>query len=74
MIFLGKLQGTRLVIIREIDSEGKRVKRTEQVCCMLISLKEAHSCVVKTHPEYKIGLSKFYKLRPSKIKLFDQTP
>ena len=62
------------VIIREIDSEGKRVKRTEQVRYMLISLKEAHNCFVKTHPQYKIGLSKFCELRPTNIKLFDHIP
>lgn len=62
------------VIIREVDSEGKRVKRTEQVRYMLVSLKEAHSSFVKAHQEYKIGLSKFCELRPVNIKLFDHIP
>jgi len=62
------------VIIRKIDSEGKKVKRTEQVRYMLVSLKEARNSFVKTHPVYKIGLSKFCELRPVNIKLFDHIP
>ena len=62
------------IIIREVNSEGKKVKRTEQVCYMLVSLKEAHNCFIKTHSEYKIGLSKFCDVRPKNIKLFDHIP
>lgn len=60
------------IIIREENSEGRKVKRTEQVCYMLVSLKEAHNCFIKTHSEYKIGLSKFCDLRPKNIKLSSQ--
>ena len=62
------------VIIRETDSEGKKVKRTEQAHYMLVSLKEAQYSFVITHPESKIGLSKFCELRPKNIKLFDHIP
>jgi len=47
------------IIVREVNSEGKKIKRTEQIRYMLVSLKEAHNCFIKTHSEYKIGLSKF---------------
>ena len=41
---------------------------------MLVSLKEAHNCFIKTHSEYKIALIKFCELRPKNIKLFDHIP
>jgi len=69
MIFLGKLQGR--IIIREVNSEGKKVKGTEQIW---VSLKEAQNCFIKTHCEYKIRLSKFCELRPKNIKSFDHIP
>jgi len=52
------------IIIRELNCEGKKVKRTKQVCYMLVSLKEAHNSFIKTHSEYKIGLSKFCDVKP----------
>jgi len=57
------------IIIREVNSEGKKVKRTEQICYMLVSLKEAHNCFIKTHSEYKIGLCKFCELRHKKYQV-----
>ena len=59
------------IIIREVNNEGKKVKRTEQIRYMLVFLKEAHNCIIKTHSKYKIWLSKFCELRPKNIKLFD---
>ena len=57
------------IIIREVhvNSESKKVKRTEQVCYMLVSLKETHNCFIKTPSEYKIGLSKFCDVMPKKV-------
>ena len=57
------------VIIREIDADGKKVKRTEQTRYMLLSLREAHNKFVEEHPDIKIGLSKFCELRPISVKL-----
>jgi len=42
------------IIIREVNNEGKKVKRTEQIRYMLVFLKEAHNCIIKTHSKYKI--------------------
>ena len=62
------------VIIREKDSEGKKVKRTEQTRYMLMSLKEAHVKYIEEHPNNNIGLSKFCEMRPKNVKLFDNIP
>ena len=62
------------VIIRESTKEGEKVKRTEQVRFMLMSLREAHSKFKHEHPSLKIGLTKFCELRPTHVKLFDQIP
>ena len=62
------------VIIREKNSEGQKVKRTEQTRYMLMSLKEAHFKFVEEHPNEKIGLSKFCEMRPPNVKLFDHIP
>ena len=62
------------VIIREVNSEGKKEKRTEQIRYMLMSLKEAHVKFVEEHPENKIGLSKFCEMRPTNVKVFDHIP
>ncbi len=50
------------IIIREKTSEGKKIKRTEQVCYTLVSLKEAHNSFITTHADCKIGLSKFCEI------------
>ena len=57
------------VIIRESDEHGTKVKRTEQVRYLLISLKEAYSKFKESNAEAKIGISKFCELRPQHIKL-----
>ena len=57
------------VIIRETQADGSKSKRTEQVCYMLTSLKEAHQQFSSAHPEIMIGLSKFCELRPTHVKL-----
>ena len=62
------------VIIRERTKEGEKVKRTEQVRFMLMSLREAHSKFKDEHPSLKIGLTKFCEVRPTHVKLFDQIP
>ena len=62
------------VIIREINAEGAKVKRTEQVRHMLISLREAYNKFSESPASTNIGLSKFCELRPKKVKLFDHIP
>lgn len=62
------------VIIRETDGEGGKVKRTEQVRYLLMSLKEASNKFTEVNPTKKIGLSKFCELRPKRVKLFDHIP
>ena len=62
------------VIFREVTSDGKKQKQTEQARFMLMSLKEAHAKFVEEHPNNKIGLSKFCKMRPPNVKLFDHIP
>ena len=59
------------VIIRETDDEGGKVKRTEQVRYLLMSLKEAFYKFTEVNPNIKIGLSKFCELRPRRVNLFD---
>lgn len=61
------------VIIQEKNSEGKVEKGTEQTQYMVMSLMEAHAKFDKDHPN-KIGLGKFYNLRPANVKLFDHIP
>ena len=62
------------VIIREVNSEGKMEKRTEQTRYMLMSLNEAYTKFIEEHPSHRIGLSKFCELRPKNVKLFDHIP
>ena len=61
------------VIIRE-TIEGERVKRTEQVRFMLMSLREAYSNFKEEYPSLKVGLTKFCEWCPAHMKLFDQIP
>ena len=68
------------VIIREHTEGGvgggggEKVKRTEQVRFMHMSLREAHNKFKEEHASLKIGLTKFCELRPTHVKLFDQIP
>lgn len=62
------------LIIRESTESGEKIKRTEQVRYMLMSLREAHSKFKEDNPSLKVGLSKFCELRPEHVKLFDQLP
>ncbi len=57
------------VIIRESTESGEKVKRTEQVRYMLMSLKEAYSKFKDENCSTKIGLAKFCELRPTHVKL-----
>ena len=41
---------------------------------MLMSLREAHNKFKEEHPSLKIGLTKFFELRPTHVILFDQIP
>ena len=61
------------VIIREVNSDGKIKKRTEQTQYMLMSLSEAYA-KFEEHPSHKIGRSKFCELRSKNVKLFDHIP
>ena len=61
------------IIIREVNSDGKIEKRTEQTQYMLMSLSEAYA-KFEEHPSHKIGRSKFCELRPKNVKLFDHIP
>lgn len=62
------------IIIRETTEDGEKVKRTEQIRLMLMSLREAYNKFKEENPSHKIGLSKFCALRPANVKLFDQIP
>ena len=53
---------------------GETIKKTLQSRYMLMLLKEAHKLFTDEHQDLKIGISKFCKLRPENIKLFDQIP
>ena len=61
------------VIIRA-NKEREKVKRVEQVRCLMMSLREAHKKFMEGNPDAKIGLSKFCDLRPAHVKLFDHLP
>lgn len=61
------------MIIRK-TVEGEKKKTTEQVCYMLMSLREAYHKLKDQYPSLKVGLSKFCDLRPVHVKLFDQLP
>ena len=61
------------VIIRE-TIEGERVKTTEQVRFMLMSLREAYNKLKEEYPSLKVGLTNFCEWRPAHVKLFDQIP
>ena len=60
------------VIIRE-TVEREKMKTTEQVRYMLMSLREAYK-FKEEYPSLKVGLTKFCEWRPAHVKLFDQIP
>ena len=61
------------VIIREMVA-GERLKTTEQVRYMLMSLREAYNKFKEEYPSLKVGLTKFCEWCPAHVKLFDQIP
>ena len=62
------------VIIREVDSDGNKCKKTEQTHYLLMLMKEAYNKFHEVHSDVKVGLSKFCELRPVHVKLFDHRP
>lgn len=62
------------IIIRETSGDGTKIKRTEQLRYMLLSLREAHHKFTEENTNSNIGLSKFCELRPKNVKLFDHIP
>ena len=58
---------------RALTKKGE-VKRIKQVRFMLMSLRKAHSELKDEHPSLKFGLTRFYELRPTHMKHFDQIP
>ena len=57
--------------MREINTESAKVKRTEQVGHMLMSLREAYNKFSESHASTNIGISKFCELKSKKVELFD---
>ena len=62
------------IIIREATEAGERIKQTQQVRYMIMSLREAWNKFKEQHSTPKMCLSKFCELRPPNVKLFDQLP
>ena len=62
------------IIIRETTEEGPRIKTTQQVRYMMMSLREAYNKFIEQHSTMKMSLSKFCELRPPNVKLFDHLP
>ena len=62
------------IIIRETTEEGDRIKTTQQVRYMMMSLREAYNKFIEQHSTTKMNLSKFCELRPPNVKLFDHLP
>ena len=62
------------IIIREAIEAGERIKQTQQVRYMIMSLREAWNKFKEQHSTPKMCLSKFCELRPPNVKLFDQLP
>ena len=62
------------IIIRELLSTGEKIKKTEQVRYLLMSLKEIYNLFQTENENVSIGFSKFCDLRPQNVKLFDQIP
>ena len=62
------------IIIREATEAGERIKQTQQVRYMIMSLREAWNTFKEQHSTPKMCLSKFCELQPPYVKLFDQLP
>lgn len=62
------------IIIHETTPEGDRIKTTQQVRYMMMSLREAYNKFTEQHSTVKMSLSKFCELRPPNVKLFDHLP
>ena len=62
------------IIIREATEAGERIKQTQHVRYMIMSLREAWNKFKEQHSTPKMCLSKFCELRPPNVKLFDQLP
>ena len=62
------------IIIREATEAGERIKQTQQVRYMIMSLREAWNKFKEQQSTPKMCLSKFCELRPPTVKLFDQLP
>ena len=62
------------IIIREATEAGERIKQTQQVRYIIMSLREAWNKFKEQHSTPKMCLSKFCELRPPNVKLFDQLP
>ena len=57
------------IIIRKTTEEGDRIKTTQQVRYMMMSLWEAYNKFIEQHSTMKMSLSKFCELRPPNVKL-----
>ena len=62
------------IIIHETTEEGDRIKKTQQVRYMIMSLQEAWNKFIEQHSTTKMSLSKFYELRQPNVKFFDHLP
>ena len=62
------------IIIREATEAGERIKQTQQVRYMIMSLREAWNKLKEQHSTPKMCFSKFCELRPPNVRLFDQLP
>ena len=67
--FRGKLQGTK---IESSFGRQQRMERTEQVRFMLE--RPTINSKRRIDPSLKVGLTRFYELRPTHVKLLDQIP
>ena len=62
------------VIIHETTKEGDRIKSTQQVRYMMMSLREAYNKFTEQQSTTKMSLTIFCELRPLNVKLFDHLP
>ena len=70
------------VVSREVPDKREAIKikdkKTSKVMvvqrhCMSMSIQDAHTVYKELHPEYKIGLISFSKLRPIQVKTVTET-
>ena len=59
------------IIIHDATEKGERIKTTQQVCYMMMSLREAYNGFKEQQLTIKMSLSKFCELRPPNVKLFE---